>query len=140
MNNLNSVLLEGNLTNSVDLSYTPQGTAVCKFSIAVNRSYKENGALVKEVSYFDISTWARLAEVCGEYLARGRGVRVVGRLRQDRWTDNDGKAHSRVYVVAEHVEFRPQVKKVESEPTDQAQAESPTDGELDEAEATGTTV
>jgi single-strand DNA-binding protein len=49
--------------------------------------------------------------VCGEYLKKGRGVRVVGRLKQDRWADADGKAHSRVEIVAEHVEFKPQLKK-----------------------------
>jgi single-strand DNA-binding protein len=70
----------------------------------------------KEVSFFDVSTWAWLAEVCGEYLKKGRGVRVVGRLKQDRWTDPDGKPHSRVEIVAEHVEFKPQLKK-DGDPT-----------------------
>jgi single-strand DNA-binding protein len=65
----------------------------------------------KEVSCFDVSAWTRLAEVCGEYLKKGRGVRVVGRLKQDRWTDADGKPHSRIFIVAEHVEFKPQIKK-----------------------------
>ncbi len=54
----------------------------------------------KEVSFFDVSTWARLAEVCGEYLKKGRGVRIVGRLRQDRWTDPEGKPRSRIEIVA----------------------------------------
>jgi single-strand DNA-binding protein len=65
----------------------------------------------KEVSFFDVSNWTRLAEVCGEYLKKGRGVRVVGRLKQDRWTDADGKGRSKVFIVAEHVEFKPQIKK-----------------------------
>ena len=67
----------------------------------------------KEVSFYEVSTWTRLAEVCGEYLKKGRGVRVVGRLKQDRWTDADGKPHSRIFIVAEHVEFKPQFKKGE---------------------------
>jgi single-strand DNA-binding protein len=58
----------------------------------------------------------RLAEVCGEYLKKGRGVRAVGCLKQDRWTDPDGKPHSRVEIVAEHVEFKPQQKKTDGEP------------------------
>ena len=94
-----------------ELSYTPKGTAVCKFSVACSRAFKEDDQLQKEVSYFDVSTWTRLAEVCGEYLKKGRGVRVVGRLKQDRWADADGKPHSRVFIVAEHVEFKPQLKK-----------------------------
>jgi len=109
MNNLNSVLVEGNLVRDPELSYTSKGTAVCKFSLACNRSFKQDDQVQKEVSYFDISTWTRLAEVCGEYLKKGRGVRVVGRLKQDRWSDSDGKPHSRVAIVAEHVEFKPQI-------------------------------
>jgi single-strand DNA-binding protein len=74
-----------------ELSYTPKGTAVCKFSVACNRSFKQGEKTQKEVSYFDVSCWTRLAEVCAEYLKKGRGVRVVSRLKQDRWTDSDGK-------------------------------------------------
>ncbi len=115
MNNLNSILIEGNLVKDPELSYTPKGTAVCKFSVACNRAFKQDDQLQKEVSFFDVSTWTRLAEVCGEYLKKGRGVRVVGRLKQDRWTDTDGKPHSRVLIVAEHVEFKPQLKKQDGE-------------------------
>jgi single-strand DNA-binding protein len=111
MNNLNSLLIEGNLVRDPELSYTPKGTAMCKFSVACNRFFKQEQETQKEVSFFDVTTWARLAEVCGEYLKKGRGVRVVGRLKQDRWTDPDGKSHSRVIVIAEHVEFKPQLKK-----------------------------
>ncbi len=111
MNNLNSVLIEGNLVRDPELSYTTKGTAVCKFAVACNRAFKQDDQLQKEVSFFDVSTWTRLAEVCGEYLKKGRGVRVVGRLKQDRWTDTDGKMHSRVLIVAEHVEFKPQIRK-----------------------------
>jgi single-strand DNA-binding protein len=113
MNNLNSILIEGNLARDPELSYTPKGTAVCKFTVACNRAYKQDDQLQKEVSYFDVTTWTRLAEVCGEYLKKGRGVRVVGRLKQDRWSDSDGKTHSKVYIMAEHVEFKPEVRKEE---------------------------
>jgi single-strand DNA-binding protein len=89
---------------------------VCKFPVACNRSWKQDDDLQKEVSFFDVTTWMRLAEVCGEYLKKGRGVRVVGRLKQDRWADPDGKARSRILIVAEHVEFRPQLKKQDGDP------------------------
>ena len=111
MNNLNSILIEGNLVRDPELAYTTKGTAVCKFSVASNRFFKQEEEMQKEVSFFEVSTWARLAEVCGEYLKKGRGVRVVGRLRQDRWTDPEGKPRSRIEIVAEHVEFKPQFKK-----------------------------
>jgi len=111
MNNLNSILVEGNLVRDPELSYTPKGTAACKFAVATNRYFKQDDELQKEVAFFDVTTWARLAEVCGEYLKKGRGVRIVGRLAQDRWTDPEGRARSRVYIVAEHVEFKPQFNK-----------------------------
>ena len=107
MNNLNSILIEGNLTRDPVLATTPKGTSVCNFSVASNRFYRQDTESKKEVSFFDVEVWARLANQCGEYLSKGRGVRVVGRLKQDRWTDNDGKNHSRVKIVGEHVEFRP---------------------------------
>jgi len=107
MNNLNSILLEGNLVRDPEISYTPKGTPVCNFSVACNRYYKQGEELEEEVSYFDVTVWNRLAEVCKEYLAKGRGVRVVGRLKQDRWEDPEGKTRSKVHIVAEHVEFKP---------------------------------
>lgn len=109
MNNLNSILLEGNLVRDPDLRYTPQGSPVCNLTVACNRYFKQNEQLQEEVSYFDVTTWNRLAEVCKEYLTKGRGVRVVGRLKQDRWQDTEGKTRSKVLVVAEHVEFKPKL-------------------------------
>jgi single-strand DNA-binding protein len=111
LNNLNSVLIEGNLVRDPELKYTPKGAAVCSFALASNRYFKQDEETQKEVSYFDITTWSRLAEVCGEYLKKGRGVRVVGRLKQDRWTGPEGQARSKIEIVAEHVEFKPQMKK-----------------------------
>ena len=80
LNNLNSVLIEGNLVRDPELKYSPKGAAVCSFALASNRYFKQDEETQKEVSFFDVTTWARLAEVCGEYLKKGRGVRVVGRL------------------------------------------------------------
>ncbi len=119
MNNLNSILIEGNLTRDPELTYTQKGAAVCKLSVACNRFYKQDDEQQKEVSFFDVTTWARLAEVCGEYLKKGRGVRVVGHLKQDRWADADGKNRSKVYIIAEHVEFKPQLKEKNGPQPDQ---------------------
>ena len=110
MNNLNSVILEGNLTKDPEADKTPKGTAVCRFSVASNRYYRQGDERQEEVGYFDVETWGRLAETCGEYLTKGRGVRVVGRLKQERWEDAEGKYHSRIRIVGEHVEFRPRPK------------------------------
>ena len=107
MNNLNSVLLEGNLCRDPELRYTPKGTPVCTLVLASNRSYKVDGERHEEVSFVETTTWGKLATVCAEHLAKGRGVRVVGRLKQDRWEDADGNARAKVVIVAEQVEFQP---------------------------------
>jgi len=107
MNSLNSILVEGNLVRDPSISKTPKGTQVCTFSVASNRFYKVDNESHKEVSFFDVEVWAKLAGACSENLKKGRGVRVVGRLKQDRWSDADGKNHSRIKIVGEHVEFKP---------------------------------
>lgn len=107
MNNLNNIILEGNCVEDPVLSITSKGTPFCIFSIANNRSYKSGDEYQKEVSFFDIEVWGRLAEVISQYCQKGRGVRVVGRLKQNRWEGEDGKKFSRIRVVAEHVEFKP---------------------------------
>jgi len=120
-----------------ELKYSPKGSAVCTFALASNRFYKQDEETQKEVSYFEVTTWARLAEVCGEYLKKGRGVRVVGRLKQDRWTGPEGQARSKVLIVAEHVEFKPQLKKQDGDGKDgesgaaEGQAEA-ADGQVQE--------
>jgi single-strand DNA-binding protein len=111
MNNLNSVLIEGNLVRDPLLRSTPKGTPLCTFTLASNRFFKQDSGMEKEVSFLDVETWSRLAEQCYNLGRKGRGVRVVGRLKQDRWIGSDGKNHSRVTIVAEHVEFRPDFKK-----------------------------
>ena len=111
MNNLNSILIEGNMVRDPMIRTTPKGTSVCTFSLASNRFFRQETGTEKEVSFFEVETWAKLAETCNNLGKKGRGVRVVGRLKQDRWTGNDGRQRSRITIVAEHVEFRPEFKK-----------------------------
>jgi single-strand DNA-binding protein len=63
------------------------------------------------VSFFDIEGWGKIAESVNNQGRKGRGVRVVGRLRQDRWENKEGKAMARVVIVADHIEYRAEVKK-----------------------------
>jgi len=111
MNNLNSILIEGNLVRDAEYKTTPKGTAICKFPIASNRYYKQDFGMEKEVSFFDVESWGKLADSVNKLGKKGRGVRVVGRLKQERWQGSEGKAMARVIIVAEHVEFRPEFKK-----------------------------
>jgi single-strand DNA-binding protein len=122
MNNLNSILIEGNLVRDPLLRATPKGTQVCTFTLASNRFFKQDSGLEKEVGFFDVESWAKLAEHCYHQGHKGRGVRVVGRLKQDRWSGADGKNPSRVTIVAEHVEFRPDFKREENGPEGAAAA------------------
>ena len=107
MNSLNQIILEGNVVRQPELRGTASGFTVCSFPIAVNRKVKaQDGQFQDEVSYFDIDTFGQLAENCSKWAPKGRGVRVVGRLKQNRWKDEEGKIHSRIKVIAEHVEFK----------------------------------
>ena len=108
MNNLNSILLEGNLARDPELRYTPQGTPVCTLIVSSQRSYKLDGERHEEVSFIEATTGGKLATVCAEHLTKGQGVRVVGRIKQERWEDPYGDARSKVVIVGEHVEFQPQ--------------------------------
>ena len=107
MNSLNSILLEGNLVRDPESKTLPTGSQVCNFTVASDRFYRQEDNLEKEVSYFDVEAWSKLGLACSQNLKKGRGVRVVGRLKQDRWTDGEGKSKSRLMIVAEHVEFKP---------------------------------
>lgn len=102
-----TILVEGNLVKDPVERRTPQDTVICGFTIAVNRSYKKADDYVQEVSYFDVDVWSTLGENCLKHLCKGRGVRVVGRLKQERWLDDNEQNHSRVKIIAEHVEFKP---------------------------------
>jgi single-strand DNA-binding protein len=113
MHNLNSLIIEGNLVRDPLLRSTPKGTPLCTFTLASNRFRKQESGYEQEVSFFDVESWSKLAQQCYDQGCKGRGVRVVGRLKQDRWTGSDGQIRSRISIVAEHVEFRPDFKKNE---------------------------
>jgi single-strand DNA-binding protein len=108
MSNLNSILVEGDVIGDPKFNINSEGVFICcKFTISSCRYFKTDTGLEKEVSYFDIETWYKLAEQCAKRGHKGRGVRVVGRLKQERWNDIDGKPQSKIIIVAEHVEFKP---------------------------------
>ncbi|MCR5623427.1 MAG: single-stranded DNA-binding protein [Treponema sp.] len=106
MNSLNQIILEGNVCRQPELRQSAAGNYVCVMPLAVNRSYKNaNGEHTAEVSFFDVATFGKTAEVCGKYATIGRHIRVVGRLKQDRWKNQEGKSMSKVNIIAEHVEL-----------------------------------
>ncbi len=120
------VVIEGNLTHDPNLTTLPSGKNVCRFSIATNYYYRnKEKELISDVTYVNIDTWGGLAESCDKYLKKGRGVRVVGRLRQERWNDEEGRSREKYIIVAEHVEFqgKPSREKEEEGAEGEAEAE-----------------
>ena len=109
MANLNKVLLMGNLTRDPETRYTPKGTAVCDIGMAINRvlpAEQEGGERREEVTYVDVTLWGKTAEVAQQYLTKGRGVFIEGRLQLDSWDDKQsGQKRSKLKVVGERLEF-----------------------------------
>lgn len=103
MASYNRVILMGNLTRDVEVRYLQNGTAVTDISLAVNdRRKTSTGEWVDEVSYFDVTLWARNAEVAGEYLSKGSPVLIEGRLKQETW-EQEGQKRSKVKVIADQM-------------------------------------
>lgn len=107
MPNLNKVMLIGNLTRDPEIKYTPKGTAVCQFGLAVNRVYTaENSEKREEVTFIDVEAFARLAEVIGEYCKKGEPIYIEGRLKLDQWDDKQsGQKRSKMKVVCETMQL-----------------------------------
>ena len=113
---MNQVYLIGNLTRDAELSETPSGVAVCRFSIAVNRDYKtENGEKITD--FFNIVTWRGQAEVCGKFLKKGSKVAIVGSLQNRSYEDKDGIKRTVTDIVASEVEFLSSVTEERPKPT-----------------------
>ena len=101
---MNKVILIGNLTRDPELSETPNGVAVCRFSIAVSRDYSSSDG-TRETDFFNITVWRGRAEVCGKYLRKGNKVAVVGSLQNRSYEDKDGIKRNVTDIVASVVEF-----------------------------------
>lgn len=103
---LNKVFLMGNLTRDPELSYTPQGVPVCKFGLAVNRTFKTASGEQKDDPLFvDITVWRKQAENCAQYLKKGRSALVEGTLKLETWQSKTGEKRSKIKVVAQSVKF-----------------------------------
>lgn len=100
----NRIILIGNLTKDPELRYTPQGTPVASFRIAVNSRYKQSDEMREETLFIDIITFGKQAETCSQYLNKGKSVLVEGRLQERRW-ESEGQQRSKVEVVAQTVRF-----------------------------------
>lgn len=107
MANFNKVILAGNLTRDPELRYTPKGTAIAKFGVAVNRTWTgEDGQKREEVTFVDIDSFGKQAEVISQYLRKGRSILLEGRLKLDQWDDKQtGQKRSKLGVTLESFSF-----------------------------------
>ena len=114
MAGFNKVILIGNLTRNPELRYTPNGTPVASLGLAVSRRYKQGDELKEEVCFVDVVVFGKQAEHCGQYLSKGNGIIVDGRLQQRRWETDDGQKRSKHEVVAQTVTFMPKKSSLDS--------------------------
>lgn len=103
-NDLNVVALVGRLTRESELRYTNGGSAVCRFSIAVNRRKRSGDKWEDEVSYFDCALFGKSAESMNQYLEKGRQVSIIGELRQNRW-EQDGQSRSKIEIFVNSLQL-----------------------------------
>ncbi len=105
MASYNRVILVGNLTRDPQVRYIPSGTAVCDIGLAVNDRVKTAaGEWVDQVTFIDVTLWARTAEVASEYLSKGSPVLIEGRLKLDTW-EKDGEKKSKLRVVCDRMQM-----------------------------------
>lgn len=103
---LNKIMLIGRLWKDPEMRFTPQGSAVTTISLVTSRSWRDaNGAQQHQETFHTILAWNKLAEVCQQYLAKGRLVYIEGRLQTRSWEDDQKTKHYRTEVIAEQVKF-----------------------------------
>ena len=98
---LNKVLLIGNLGSDPEIRYTQAGKPVANFRVATNLRFKREGELCQETEWFSVVAFGRLAEVCSEFLKKGKSVFIEGRMRTRNWVDAQGGKHYRTEVIAQ---------------------------------------
>jgi single stranded DNA-binding protein (ssb) len=102
----NKITIVGNLGRDPELRYTPQGNAVCNFSVATNeRRRDKNGEMQDFTTWFRITLWGKQAETASKFLTKGSPVYIEGRLRVEEWTDRDGKNRYTLDVNATDMQF-----------------------------------
>jgi len=103
---VNKVILVGNLGADPEMKYTPSGTPICTFRLATSETFKDrDGNQQERTEWHRVVAWSKLAEICGQYLAKGRQVYVEGSIRTRSWDDQDGNKRFMTEIVARDVQF-----------------------------------
>jgi single-strand DNA-binding protein len=98
---LNKILLIGNLGADPEVRYTPAGKPITSFRMATNRRYKVEGEVREETEWFSVVAFGRMAEICSEFLKKGKSIFVEGRMQTRSWVDAEGAKHFRSQVIVE---------------------------------------
>ncbi|HQP49188.1 MAG TPA: single-stranded DNA-binding protein [Spirochaetota bacterium] len=110
MHNYTAATVEGFVANEPIVRETKTGKAVCTFAVAINH-YSDPDSSPK-VSYLDVETWQKLAEMCSKNVKKGKRVMVMGGLRQDRWEGKDGRMQSKIILIGKEIRFLDSLKTV----------------------------
>lgn len=103
---VNKVILVGNLGADPEMKYTPSGTPICTFRLATSETFKDrDGNQQERTEWHRVVAWSKLAEICGQYLAKGRQVYIEGSIRTRSWDDNEGNKRFMTEIVARDVQF-----------------------------------
>lgn len=106
--NLNKAIIIGNLTQNPEVRKTPNGQSVANFGVATNRVWtNQQGVKQEQAEFHNIVAFGRLADIVGQYLAKGRLCMVEGRLQTRNWTDNSGVKHWKTEIIAENIQLGP---------------------------------
>lgn len=108
MQNYATATIEGFVTHDPQIKTTKTGKSVCTFALAINHYSKNDEA--PKVSFIDVETWDKVAEICSKNVNKGKRVMVIGTLRQDRWEDDKGKIQSRLKIVGNEIRFLESIK------------------------------
>ena len=129
MANFNRIILVGNITRDPEIRYTPNGTAVTHFGLAVNRTWRsQDGDNREEVCFIDITAWGRTGEIISEYKSKGDPILIEGRLRMESWQGQDGQKRTKHVVVVDNFQFLNRSTRGEgppSQPTQDRPAQAP---------------
>lgn len=128
MASFNKVILMGNLTRDPEIKQSASGIKVADLGLAVTETWRDRNGQTKETTCFvDVVVWDKLAELCGQYLAKGRPILVEGRLQMDEWETQQGEKRRKLRVRADTVKFlgTPQKREASAAPTATTPAEAP---------------
>lgn len=108
MQNYATATIEGFVTHDPQIKKTKTGKSVCNFALAINHYSKSDEA--PKVSFIDVETWDKIADVCSKNISKGKRIMVIGNIRQDRWEDDKGKIQSRLKIIGSEIRFLESIK------------------------------